>query len=69
MRFSQRDSEALDAVGYNQLFWDANIIVKRTPLEAKSPNHLNVNELLAQYISTIPTSSFSRITRWIMIPL
>jgi hypothetical protein len=34
MRFNQRDSDALDAVGYNQLFWDANIIVKRTPLEA-----------------------------------
>jgi hypothetical protein len=35
MRFNQRDADALDAVGYNQLFWDENIIVKRTPLEAK----------------------------------
>ena len=35
MRFNQRDSEVLDAIGYNQLFWDENIIVKRTPVEAE----------------------------------
>lgn len=35
IRFNQRDSDVLDAVGYNQLFWDENIIVKRTPIEAE----------------------------------
>jgi hypothetical protein len=34
-KFSQRDSDLLDAIGYNQLFWDENIIVKRTPIEVK----------------------------------
>ncbi|MDZ7605653.1 MAG: carboxypeptidase-like regulatory domain-containing protein [Cyclobacteriaceae bacterium] len=35
MRFGQRDSDILDAIGYNQLFWDENIIVKRTPIESE----------------------------------
>ncbi len=35
LRFSKRDSEILDNIGYNQEFWDENIIVKRTPIEAK----------------------------------
>ncbi len=35
LRFNQRDSEILDNIGYNQLFWDENIIVKRTPVEAE----------------------------------
>jgi len=35
IRFNQRDAEVLDAVGYNQSFWDENIIVKRTPVEAE----------------------------------
>jgi len=35
IRFNQRDSDVLDAVGYNQLFWDENIVVKRTPVEAE----------------------------------
>ena len=35
MKFNQRDSDVLDAIGYNQLFWDENIIVKRTPIEAE----------------------------------
>ncbi len=35
LRFNQRDSDILDDVGYNQLFWDENIIVKRTPIEAE----------------------------------
>lgn len=35
VRFNQRDADVLDAIGYNQLFWDENIIVKRTPIEAE----------------------------------
>jgi hypothetical protein len=35
MRFSQRDADVLNRIGYNQLFWDENIIVKRTPIEAE----------------------------------
>ncbi len=35
LRFNKRDSELLDNIGYDQQFWDENIIVKRTPLEAK----------------------------------
>ncbi len=35
LRFNKRDSEILDNIGYNQLFWDENIIVKRTPVEAE----------------------------------
>ncbi|MCK5372006.1 MAG: carboxypeptidase-like regulatory domain-containing protein, partial [Cyclobacteriaceae bacterium] len=35
LRFRQRDSDLLDNIGYNQLFWDENIIVKRTPIEAE----------------------------------
>lgn len=35
LRFNQRDSDILDNIGYNQLFWDENIIVKRTPIEAE----------------------------------
>ncbi len=35
VRFNQRDADLLDAIGYNQLFWDENIIVKRTPVEAE----------------------------------
>ncbi|MCG8306617.1 MAG: carboxypeptidase-like regulatory domain-containing protein [Cytophagales bacterium] len=34
LRFNESDSEVLDNIGYNQSFWDENIIVKRTPLEA-----------------------------------
>jgi hypothetical protein len=36
--FNQRDADALDAVGYNQQFWDDNIIVKRTPIEQEVIN-------------------------------
>ncbi len=35
LRFNQRDSDLLDNIGYNQLFWDENIIIKRTPVEAE----------------------------------
>ena len=35
LRFNRRDSDILDNIGYNQLFWDENIIVKRTPVEAE----------------------------------
>lgn len=35
LKFNQRDSDVLDNIGYNQLFWDENIIVKRTPVEAE----------------------------------
>lgn len=35
LRFNQRDSEMLDNIGYNQLFWDENIIIKRTPVESE----------------------------------
>ena len=35
LRFNRRDSDMLDNIGYNQLFWDENIIVKRTPIEAE----------------------------------
>ncbi len=35
LRFRQRDADVLDNIGYNQLFWDENIIVKRTPVEAE----------------------------------
>lgn len=34
-RFNRRDSEILDNIGYNQDFWDENIIVKRTPVETE----------------------------------
>ncbi len=35
LRYNRSDSELLDNIGYNQLFWDENIIVKRTPIEAE----------------------------------
>ena len=35
LRFNTRDSDILDNIGYNQKFWDDNIIVKRTPIEAE----------------------------------
>ena len=35
LRFNKRDSDLLDNIGYNQSFWDDNIIVKRTPVEAE----------------------------------
>lgn len=38
IRFRDRDSEVLDNIGYNQQFWDDNIIVKRTPVEAEVIN-------------------------------
>jgi len=35
LRFNKRDSDVLDNIGYNQSFWDENIIVKRTPIETE----------------------------------
>lgn len=35
LRFGARDSDNLDNIGYNQSFWDENIIVKRTPIESE----------------------------------
>lgn len=35
LRFNRRDSDILDNIGYNQYFWDENIIVKRTPVESE----------------------------------
>lgn len=35
LRFNRRDADVLDNIGYNQSFWDENIVVKRTPVETK----------------------------------
>lgn len=35
IRFNKRDADLLDNIGYNQGFWDDNIIVKRTPIESE----------------------------------
>ncbi len=35
LRFNRRDADELDNIGYNQVFWDENIVVKRTPVEAE----------------------------------
>lgn len=35
LRYNRRDADVLDNIGYNQLFWDENIIVKRTPVEVE----------------------------------
>ena len=35
LRYNKRDADVLDNIGYNQSFWDENIIVKRTPVEAE----------------------------------
>lgn len=35
LRFNQRDADVLDNIGYNQFFWDENIVVKRTPVETE----------------------------------
>ena len=34
LRYNKRDADVLDNIGYNQQFWDENIIVKRTPIES-----------------------------------
>ncbi len=34
-RYNRSDAAVLDVLGYNQDFWDNNIIVKRTPIEAE----------------------------------
>ncbi|NJN28561.1 MAG: hypothetical protein HC819_22585 [Cyclobacteriaceae bacterium] len=35
LRYGLRDSDILDNIGYNQWFWDENIILKRTPIESE----------------------------------
>ncbi len=35
LRYNRSDAMMLDNLGYNQEFWDDNIIVKRTPVEAE----------------------------------